>query len=98
MTEFFAFRKTPERVMLGLMQLADTLGTPNNGNVRLAPLTHQAIAEYLSRGNYVNIVAALRAGVGLSGGNLADEIGLYSGGNYTTIPYSYGASQGTPEG
>jgi CRP/FNR family transcriptional regulator len=45
--EALAFRKTPERVMLGLMQLAETLGTPNNGGVRLAPLTHQAIAEYV---------------------------------------------------
>jgi hypothetical protein len=58
----------------------------------------QAIAEYLQRGNYVNIVAALRSGSGLGGGGLADEIGLYSGGGYTTIPDSYGSSQGTPEG
>jgi hypothetical protein len=56
-----------------------------------------AITAYLERGNYVNIVAALRAGIGLSGSNLADEISLYSGGSYTTIPDSYGASQGTPE-
>jgi CRP/FNR family transcriptional regulator, cyclic AMP receptor protein len=45
--EALAFRKTPERVMLGLVQLAESLGTPNNGSRRLAPLTHQAIAEYL---------------------------------------------------
>jgi hypothetical protein len=55
-----------------------------------------ATAAYLERGNYVNIVAALQAGIGLSGSNLADEIGLYSGGGYTTIPDAYGASQGTP--
>jgi len=58
----------------------------------------EAIAAYLERGNYVNIVADLKAGVGLNDPNLADEIGLYSGGGYTTIPDSYGASQGTPEG
>jgi CRP/FNR family transcriptional regulator len=45
--EALAFRKTPERVMLGLLQLAEALGTPNNGGMRLAPLTHQAIAEYV---------------------------------------------------
>ena len=56
-----------------------------------------ATAAYLERGNYVDIVAALKAGAGLSGSNLADEIGLYSGGGYTTIPDAYGASQGTPE-
>jgi CRP-like cAMP-binding protein len=33
--------------MLGLLQLAESLGTPSNGNLRLAPLTHQAIAEYV---------------------------------------------------
>jgi len=45
--EALAFRKTPERVMLGLLQLSETLGTPANGGMRLAPLTHQAIAEYV---------------------------------------------------
>jgi len=45
--EALAFRKTPERVMLGLLQLAESLGTPANGGMRLAPLTHQAIAEYV---------------------------------------------------
>jgi hypothetical protein len=57
-----------------------------------------AIAAYLERGNYVNIVADLKAGAGLGDPNLADEIGLYSGGGYTTIPDSFGSSQGTPEG
>jgi len=55
-----------------------------------------AITAYLERGNYVDIVADLRAGAGLSDPNLASEIGLYSGGGYTTIPDSFGASQGTP--
>jgi hypothetical protein len=58
----------------------------------------QAIATYLERGNYVDIVAALRAGAGLSGSNLAPEIALYSGNGYTTIPNSWGASQGQPLG
>jgi hypothetical protein len=56
-----------------------------------------AITQYLERGNYTQILAALRAGQGLSGGNLASEIELYSGGGYSTIPDSFGASQGTPE-
>jgi CRP-like cAMP-binding protein len=45
--EALAFRKTPERVMLALLQLAETIGKPNNGGMRLAALTHQAIAEYV---------------------------------------------------
>ncbi len=57
----------------------------------------EAITQYLERGNYTDIVAALRAGEGLSGGNLAPEIQLYSGGGYSTIPDSFGQSQGTPE-
>jgi hypothetical protein len=58
----------------------------------------QAIATYLERGNYVNIVAALRAGGGLSDPNLASEISLYSGNGYSTIPDAFGASQGQPLG
>jgi hypothetical protein len=57
----------------------------------------EAIAEYLNRGNYTQILADLKAGEGLSDPSLASEIGLYSGGGYTTIPDSFGASQGTPE-
>jgi len=45
--EALAFRRTTERVMLNLLHLAETLGTPSNGHLRLAPLTHQAIAEYV---------------------------------------------------
>jgi CRP/FNR family transcriptional regulator len=45
--EALAIHRTPERVMLGLLQLAETLGTQDNGTVRLAPLTHQTIAEYV---------------------------------------------------
>jgi hypothetical protein len=58
----------------------------------------QAITTYLERGNYVNIVADLRAGVGLNDPNLASEIGLYSGNGYTTIPNAWGSSQGQPLG
>ena len=57
----------------------------------------EAITQYLERGNYTDMLAALRAGDGLSGGNLASEIELYSGGGYSTIPDSFGQSQGTPE-
>ena len=57
----------------------------------------EAIAQYLNRGNFTAILADLKAGVGLmNDSNLASEIGLYSGGGYTTIPDSWGQSQGTP--
>jgi len=56
----------------------------------------EAIAQYLNRGNYTQILADLKAGVGLSDSNLASEISLYSGGGYSTIPDSWGQSQGTP--
>ncbi|HTP87461.1 MAG TPA: Crp/Fnr family transcriptional regulator [Bryobacteraceae bacterium] len=45
--EALAFYRTPERVMLGLLQLAENLGTPASGAMRLAPLTHRIIAEYV---------------------------------------------------
>ena len=57
----------------------------------------EATTDYLERGNYTDILAALRSGDGLGGSDLASEISLYSGGGYSTIPDSYGASQGTPE-
>jgi hypothetical protein len=57
----------------------------------------EAIAQYLNRGNFTAMLADLKAGVGLmNDSNLASEIGLYSGGGYTTIPDSWGQSQGTP--
>lgn len=57
----------------------------------------EAITEYLNRGNYTAILADLKAGVGLMNDpNLASEISLYSGGGYSTIPDSWGQSQGTP--
>jgi hypothetical protein len=57
----------------------------------------EAIAEYLNRGNYTQILADLKAGDGLmSDSSLSSEISLYSGGGYSTIPDSWGASQGTP--
>ncbi len=46
--ESMAIHKTPERVMLALIQLAETLGTPMpDGSVRVSALTHYAIAEYV---------------------------------------------------
>ena len=43
-----AANKTPERVMLALMQLADSLGTSMpDGAVRVGPLPHHTIAEYV---------------------------------------------------
>jgi hypothetical protein len=57
-----------------------------------------AITQYLNRGNYTAILADLKSGVGLmTDSNLASEISLYSGGGYSTIPDSWGQSQGTPE-
>ena len=57
----------------------------------------EAITEYLNRGNYTAILADLKAGVGLMNDpNLASEISLYSGGGYSTIPDSWGQSQGQP--
>jgi hypothetical protein len=56
-----------------------------------------AIAAYLARPSYTAIMAALKAGSGLSSSSLASEFSVYSGGGYTTVPDSYGASQGKPE-
>jgi hypothetical protein len=58
----------------------------------------EAITQYLNRGNYTQILADLKAGAGLGGGDAASEISLYSGGGYSTIPDSWGSSQGQPEG
>jgi hypothetical protein len=57
----------------------------------------EAIVAYLNRPNYVGILAALQAGVGLSSPSLASEFYVYSGGGYTSVPDSWGASQGQPE-
>ena len=43
------------------------------------------------------ILNALKAGEGLSSSSLANELGIYSGHGYTTIPDSWGSSQGQPE-
>ena len=46
--ESMAVHKTPERVMLALIQLAADLGTPMaDGSMRVASLTHRTIAEYV---------------------------------------------------
>jgi hypothetical protein len=56
-----------------------------------------ATVAYLNNGAYSLILAALKAGDGLTSPSLADEIGTYSGHGYTTIPDSWGSSQGQPE-
>ena len=46
--EGMAIQKTPRRVMLALLQLARTIGTPaGDGSVRIGSLTHRTLAEYL---------------------------------------------------
>src|SRR5205085_7418533 len=46
--ESMAIYKTPERVMLALVQLADSLGTPMaDGSTRVSALTHHTIAEFV---------------------------------------------------
>jgi CRP-like cAMP-binding protein len=46
--ESMVVHRTPERVMLALVQLATNAGTPAaDGATRLASLTHQTIAEYV---------------------------------------------------
>jgi CRP/FNR family transcriptional regulator len=46
--ESMAMYKTPERVMLALIQLANTLGSPlADGSTRIASLTHHTIAEFV---------------------------------------------------
>lgn len=57
----------------------------------------EAIVAYLNRPNYVGILAELKAGVGLSSPSLASEFYVYSGAGYTSVPDSWGASQGRPE-
>jgi hypothetical protein len=57
----------------------------------------EAIAQYLNRPNYNQILADLKAGKGLmDDSSLAPEISLFAGGHYSTIPDSWGKSQGTP--
>ena len=47
-TETMAVHKTPERVMLGLLQLATDLGTETEGgSTHIAHLTHDTIAEFV---------------------------------------------------
>lgn len=46
--ESMAVYKTPERVMLALVQLADSLGSPMaDGSTRVPALTHHTIAEFV---------------------------------------------------
>jgi len=57
-----------------------------------------AILAYLVPSpTYSGIVAALRAGSGLSSSSLGQAFSIYSGGGYSTVPDTWGASQGQPE-
>ena len=56
-----------------------------------------ATAKYLTPTGYPLILAALKAGRGLSSPSLAGELSVYSGGGYSQIPDAWGASQGRPE-
>jgi hypothetical protein len=57
----------------------------------------KATVAFLIPTVYPRILAALKAGAGLSSPSLASELSVYSGGSYTEIPDSWGASQGRPE-
>jgi hypothetical protein len=56
-----------------------------------------ATAAYLNSGSYPQLLRDLKQGAGLSDPSLAAELQLYSGSGYSTIPDSWGSSQGTPE-
>jgi hypothetical protein len=56
-----------------------------------------ATVAYLTPTGYGGILAALKAGAGLSSSSLAGEFSTYSGGGYSTVPDTWGASQGMPE-
>jgi len=56
----------------------------------------EATAAYLNNGSYSGILSDLKQGVGLSDPSLSSELSEYSGGGYTTIPDSWGQSQGQP--
>jgi hypothetical protein len=55
-----------------------------------------ATAAYLNNGSYPGILSALKQGVGLSSSSLSSELEEYSGDGYSTIPDSWGQSQGMP--
>jgi hypothetical protein len=57
----------------------------------------EAIAAYLNSGSYPDILNDLKQGDGLGDPSLASELSEYSGGGYSTIPDSWGQSQGQPE-
>jgi len=57
-----------------------------------------ATAAYLNNGSYPQILSDLQQGIGLmTDSSLASELQEYSGDGYSTIPDSWGSSQGTPE-
>jgi hypothetical protein len=57
----------------------------------------EATAAFLSSGSYPTILADLKSGIGLmTDPNLASDISEFSGDHYSTIPDSWGESQGQP--
>jgi hypothetical protein len=56
-----------------------------------------ATAAYLNNGSYQSVLNDLKQGSGLGDSSLASELQEYSGDGYSTIPDSWGQSQGTPE-
>jgi hypothetical protein len=57
----------------------------------------EATVAYLKPTSYPLILAALKSGDGLSSSSLSRELSIYSGGGYSEIPDTWGASQGKPE-
>jgi hypothetical protein len=55
-----------------------------------------ALVAYLNPYGYPRILAALKAGQGLSSPSLSSEFSTYSGGGYSTVPDAWGSSQGRP--
>jgi hypothetical protein len=57
----------------------------------------EAIVAYVNPYGYPRILAALKAGRGLSSSSLAAEFAIYSGGGYSAVPDTWGRSQGQPQ-
>jgi hypothetical protein len=56
----------------------------------------EAMVAYVNPYGYPGILAALKAGRGLSSSSLAAEFSIYSGNGYSAVPDTWGLSQGTP--
>jgi hypothetical protein len=78
---------------------ADNPDDPNSNYTQNYPTVADgvaAIAAFLTNGSFDPIVDALRAGDGLTDPSLASNLEEFSGDGYSTIPDSWGASQGMP--